>query len=181
MPAFAVDVEPDVEHLGIGDLVGRDEPWSDRSEGITSFALVPLGGLQLESTLGYVIHDRVAGDVGQSLVLRYIFGARPDHDRNLDLVIELGGIARLLDIIVRAADARRRLNENYRLGGYLQTRFVRVIDVIQADGNEFGDARVRHAEARVAAHQGQRFWTNLAQLRQTFRGNRFLVDVGEDP
>src|SRR5205814_5979533 len=120
LPAFAVDVEPDVQHLGIRDLVGRDEPWSDRPEGVASLALVPLGGLQLESTLGYVIHDRIAGDVIQGLVLRHVFGACPDDDRDLDLVIELGGTARLLDVVVRPVDARRRLHENYRLGGYLQ-------------------------------------------------------------
>src|SRR6266851_86647 len=178
LPAFAVDVEPDVERLRIGYLVGRDEPWPDRPEGVTALALVPLRGLQLERALGYVVHDGKAGNTVQRLVLRHIFGAGPNDDCDLDLIVELGGVARLLDVVVRTVDARRRRHENDRLGGYLQTRFVRVIGVIQTDGDELGDARIGHAETRVAAHQGQRLRTNLAQLRQTFGGNRVLVDVG---
>ncbi len=180
MPALAVDVEPDVEGLRVGYLVGRDEPWPDRPEGVTALTLVPLRGLQLESALGYVIHDGVAGNMVQSLVLSHVFGTTPDDDCDLDLIVELGGVARLLDVVVRAVDARRRLHEHDGLGGYLQTRFMRMIGVIQADGDELGDARIGHAETRVAAHQGQRLGANLAQLRQPFGGNRVLVDVRDD-
>ena len=40
--ALAVDVQPHVEVLRFGDLVGRHEPRADRAEGVAALALVPL-------------------------------------------------------------------------------------------------------------------------------------------
>ena len=137
--------------------------------------------LQLERALGDVVHDRIACNVVQRLVLGRIFSPGPDDDRDLDLVIEFGGIARLPDVVVRAADAGCRLHEHHRLGWNLQAGFVRMIDIVQPDRDEFRDACIRDAETRVPAHQRQRFRANLAQLRQSLGRNRVLVDVVEDP
>jgi predicted nucleotidyltransferase len=137
-----------------------------------------LRGLELESPLGDVVDDRIARDVIQRLVLGHVFGARADDDSDLDLVVEFRGASRLLDVVVRTADAGRGLHEHDRLGGYLQARLVRMVDVVQADRDELGDASVRDTEARIAANERQRLGTNLAKLRQALRRNYFLVDVG---
>ena len=52
LAAVAVDLEPHVEVLRVGDFVVGDEPGADRAEGVAALALVPLAAaLDLEFAL----------------------------------------------------------------------------------------------------------------------------------
>src|ERR1041384_2874278 len=44
----AVHLEPEVQHLRVGHLVGGDEPRPDRAEAVVALALVPLATAALE-------------------------------------------------------------------------------------------------------------------------------------
>src|SRR5258708_1321647 len=61
---LAVHVEPHVERLRVGDLVGGDQPRPDGTEGVASLALVPLAAApELEVALRDVVHDAITGDM----------------------------------------------------------------------------------------------------------------------
>src|SRR5260370_14603142 len=110
--ALAIDVEPHVELLHIGDLIPGDEPGPERAECRTTLALHPLAGtLGLEFALGDVVADAIARDEIQSLVLGDVGGAGADDDRKLDLPIRLDRALRNDDVVVGPDDARRRLVE----------------------------------------------------------------------
>ncbi len=73
--AVAVDFEPHLEVLRIGDFVGGDEPRADRAEGVGRLALVPLAAaLGLEVALAHVVDDAVAGDVVEGVLFVDVLG-----------------------------------------------------------------------------------------------------------
>src|SRR6185295_9473290 len=70
LAADAVHVEREAEHLGVGNLVGRDQPRAERIERLASLALVPGAALlELELALRDVVRDAVSGDDRQRQVL----------------------------------------------------------------------------------------------------------------
>ena len=69
--ALAVDVEPHLQLLQVGDLVLGDEPGAERAERVVRLALGPLAeALDLEIALGDVVADAVAGDMVQRVGFR---------------------------------------------------------------------------------------------------------------
>src|SRR4051812_45558198 len=53
LAARAIHVEPHREIRRVADLVRRDQPWTERTEGVAALALVPLPTtLELEGALG---------------------------------------------------------------------------------------------------------------------------------
>src|SRR5436305_9046763 len=59
--------------------------------------LFPYTTLFRSGPLRNVVHDAIASDVLQRLVLRNVLRPSADDDRDLHFVVELGGIARLLE------------------------------------------------------------------------------------
>src|SRR3984957_11684811 len=134
---LAVDVEPHVQFLRVLELVLGDEPWAERAEGLAALALGPLAGaLDLEHALGDVVGEAIAGDDVERLVLAQVAGARADDDAELDFPVELGRIPRDDGVVVRAAQARRRLVEDDRLFRDRHAGFGGVVGIIQPDGDE---------------------------------------------
>src|SRR5580692_4868715 len=167
---LAVDVEPHFEILRILELVLGDEPRPERAEGLAALPLGPLpGALDLENALRDVVGEAIAGDDVERLVLGEIAGALANDDAELDFPVELGGILRNHGVVVRAADARRRLVENDRLLRDLHAGFGGVVGIIEPDGDEIADLADARPDARIAASQRQFLGFELAELGEAFR------------
>ena len=92
---LAIDVEPHVERLRIGDLVARHQPRPERGEAVAALALVPgAAALELIVALRHVVADEVAGDVGERVMHRDVAGGAADDHGELDLPIGLFRAAR---------------------------------------------------------------------------------------
>src|SRR5260221_1070826 len=113
--ALAVDVEPHLQALRVGDLVGGDEPGPDRPGGVEALAFVPLAGDELEGALGHVVHHAVAGDVVERFFLLDVLRLGADDDAEFHLPVELGRALGLNHVVVRAVDAVGGLHEYDRL------------------------------------------------------------------
>src|SRR5690348_2879736 len=75
LAALAVDFEPEVEVLGVGDFVGGDEPGAQRAEGVAAFAFGPLAAaFLLEGAFADVVRDAVAGDVPRGVGFGDVLG-----------------------------------------------------------------------------------------------------------
>ena len=75
LAALAVDFEPELEVLRVGDFVFGDEPGAEGAEGVAAFAFGPLAAaVFLERAFGDVVGDAVAGDVVEGVGLAYVFG-----------------------------------------------------------------------------------------------------------
>ena len=113
----------------------------------------------------------------QGVGLGDIFGLGADDDGEFDFPVELGRSARLFDIVVRPAQAGVGLDENDRLGRNCHAGFGRVIGIVQADGDEFGDVADRCAEARIPVNQRQGGRIDGGDFGEAGGGQRFAVDV----
>src|SRR6185437_1115985 len=162
---FTVDVEPHVEALRVLDLVLGNEPRTERAEGRAALAFGPLpGALDLKDALGHVVGEAVTSDDVERLVLAEVTRGAADDDAEFDFPIELGRVFRRHGVVVRPADAARRLVEDDRLLGDRHAGFGGVIRVIKSDGNEIADLADARADARLALHQRQLVGIELAQL-----------------
>src|SRR6185369_13943297 len=83
------------------------------------------------------------------------------------------------------ADAGGGLHEHDRLGGDRHAGFLRMVRVVQADGDEFADADERDAEARAVGDHRQRVGLDLGEHLQAARrqlvGADVLDHLGEVP
>src|SRR6185312_5284136 len=112
LPALAVDLEPHPELLDVGDFIPCHQPRTERAKGVVRLALGPLAAaLLLEVALGDVVADAIAGDMVERIGLRNVLRLAADDGSDLDLPVELGGAARLLDGIVRARQRGVGLDE----------------------------------------------------------------------
>src|SRR4029077_18822372 len=162
---LAVDVEPHGELLRVLDLVLGDEPRADRAECLAALALGPLAGaLDLEHALGDVVGEAIAGHHIERLVLAQVAGARADDDAELDFPVELCRIPRDDGVVVRAAQARRRLVEDDRLLRDRHAGLGGVVGIIQPDGDEIADFADARPDPRLTFHQRQFFRIELFQL-----------------
>src|SRR5262249_53462721 len=83
--AVAVDLEPEIQRLRVGHLVGRHQPGAEGPEGVVALALVPLAAaaLELDLALGDVVDDAVARHVRHRRALVDVASAGADHDAEL--------------------------------------------------------------------------------------------------
>src|SRR5437763_3272846 len=86
--SLAVDLGPQCEVARVGQLVGSDDPGTDRREGIGAFALGPLpAAFDLKLALGDVVDDAVTGDMPGRIVNCDVSRGAADDDAELDLPI----------------------------------------------------------------------------------------------
>ena len=113
---LAVDAQLHREVVRVGDLVGRDDPRPERAERVDRLAeredarahLAPL-----DVAGGDVVEDDVAADVVGRLLGREPLPGLPDHDRELELVVELlGQVLRVDDGLVGPDDRVDVLEED---------------------------------------------------------------------
>src|SRR3954468_23252551 len=103
--ARAIDFEPHAEGVRVGNFILRDEPGTERPEGVAAFSLVPgAAALELEFPLGYVMNDAVARDMRQGLRLRDVPAMPADHDAELHFPVGLVRTPGDLDVVVRTDD-----------------------------------------------------------------------------
>src|SRR5579872_3367072 len=79
--SLTVDLEPQIEVLRIGDLIGRYQPRPDGSKSVETLPLVPgTSALELRTAAGDVIDDGVASDMLESAIDADILpGFADDH------------------------------------------------------------------------------------------------------
>ena len=133
--------------------------------------------LQLELALGHVVDDAVAGDVAQRVLHGDIARRAADDDAELDFPVELRRVLRQHDVVVGADDAGRRLEEHDRMLGDRRARFLRVVDEVEADGDELRRRRDARSEARLALDERQPPRVELAQAGSDRGRERVAVDV----
>ena len=164
--------------MHVRNFIGRDEPWTNGTEGVVGLALGPLSAaLDLEVALRDVVADRVACDMLQRVGFGDVLGLGADNDCELHFPVQLGGFTRLFDSVVRSAQAGVGLEENDRLGRNRHAGFGGVVGVVQADGDEFGDVVDWCAEARIAVNQRQGGRIDRGDFGQTGGRQRFAVDI----
>ena len=96
------------------------------------------------------------------VLLLDVLGAGADDHAQFHLPVRLLGLGRDGHVVIGPGKAAHLLGEDHRLRRHLQARFRGVVGIVEADGDELlriGDAG---ADARVAAHQRQRFRLDLA-------------------
>jgi hypothetical protein len=179
--ALAVQFQVQVEVLHVEDLVACDEERADRAEGIAALALVPLRAhLELEGALGHVVDDAIAGHELERVFFAHVLRARADDHPEFDFPVGFLRALRQLDRIVGAVQGADRLGEEDRFGRHLGARFAHVVQVVHADADELADALDRHAQARITAHEGQRFLVEFGQFAQRLVGQLRRIDVVDD-
>ncbi len=138
----------------ISSLVTSQGPM--RAKGLAALALGPLpGALDLKHALGHIIGKTEARNHVERLVLADITRMLADDDAEFDFPVELGRALRDHGVVVRPADAGRRLVEDDRLFRDLHAGFGGVIGIVQPDGDEIADMADAGANARVAADRRQ--------------------------
>src|SRR5690606_37796605 len=119
-------------------------------------ALGPLAApSQLMITLRDVVREGIAGDMGQRVVLIDIAGILADDDRKLDLPVGSLRTARNGDRVVRAGDRGGRLQEQQRLLRYVAAAFAGVIDIVEADADDFRRRRYAGTKRRIVVDARQ--------------------------
>src|SRR5262245_12394630 len=182
LPLLAVDVEPHVQILRILDFVLGDEPWPNRSKGLAAFALVPLAtaSLDLKDAFGYIVAEEIACDGVSCLVLCEITSPLSDHDAKLDLPVELAGLARDDGVVVRPANARRRLVEDDRLFRDRHAGCGSVVGIVQPDRNEVAHVADAGPKPWFAGNGLHPFEVCFLDFGKAARGKHRAVDVLHD-
>src|SRR5450830_1026225 len=177
--APAVHLQPKMQRMRVGHLVGRDQPGAGGAEGVAALALVPgAAALQLVAALGHIVDHAVAGHVVHGFGLFDVAGRAPDDHAQLDLPIGLQRSARDAHIVVRPDHGRGPLVEHHGLAGHGHARFGGVIGVVQPDADELADAPHAGAQAGCAGHQGQAGGVDGAQTIEGVRVEGAALDVG---
>src|SRR3569833_2726351 len=175
---LTIHIAPHIEILDITDLIARDEPRSDRTEGVTALALVPgTAALQLEFALRNIVHDNITGYVIESCAFLYIPSGGAYDDTQLHFPVRLSGVLREHHRVVRALQATHRLGEDHGLFGNRHTRFLRMIDVVESDRNEFSGSGERQAAPGSARNQRQRRWVDRRQRLEARRAQLRRPDI----
>src|SRR5436190_19277928 len=151
--ALAIHFEPHGKSMGIGDLILRDEPGSERTEGVATLALVPgAAALELEFPLGYVMDDAVTCYMGQRFRLRNVAPMSTNHDAEFHFPIGFLRAARNFDVIVRANDGAGPLSEDHGLRGNRQIGLGRVVGKVETDTDELPHLAHARAEPHTRGH-----------------------------
>ena len=167
--------------LRVPGFVSGHEPRAHRPKGVVGLALGPLpGSLGLKFALGEIIYGAIAGDVGGRVLLVDVLGARADDDAKLDFPIRFLRLGRDGHFVIGPRQTAYLLGEDDRLGRHLQVRFRCVVGIVEADGDELLWISNRRADARIAAHQGERFGLDLLQPGKALGCDRLTGYVGDD-
>src|SRR6266699_3040958 len=178
LATLAVDVEPHRQFLHVRNLVLGDKPRAERTERVMRLALGPLPqALDLKVALGDVVADAIAGDVIKRIGLGDIFGAGPDDGGDLDFPVELGRAARLLNLVVGAAQRRVGLQEEDRFCGNRISGLLGMVDIVQANSDEFRDAGDGSAEPRLAIDGGKLGGIEAGEFGQRGRRIGLAIEV----
>lgn len=150
---FAADFELNIEVVGIGDLIGGNDPWAHRGECIEGLAHQPLRGSALVIAGADVVDDGVAEDVLRPVGGGDLAASFADNKSEFSFVIGRFRDFRQDDVCARSDDSRGKLVEDGGDAGNLRAGFGGVIAVIQADAEEL--VRARDGREQFYVGEGQ--------------------------
>src|SRR5215467_8241459 len=169
---------PQSELARVGDLVGGDNPGTDRGESVGALPLGPLpAAFDLKFPLGHVVHDTVTGDVFARVMGGDVPRETTNHDAELDLPIGLLRGLRDDHVVVGPTDRAGRLHEKDRLLGDRRPGLCGMRAIIEADRDDLRYPRDAWAEPRIARHQRQGARIEPLQSVERSRGESLAVDV----
>src|ERR1019366_9414295 len=133
LPHRAVDLEREVDAIGLAQLVRRHEPGPEHRVRIERLAKTAIFG----PTYGHVGRNRIAGNDVERARFRDVTALAPDHDAEFDLVI--GAAIRKVhrDALARTDERARRFEEQ---PGFIDARNG-VIERDAGVGFGLGDVR----------------------------------------
>ena len=124
---LAVHPGLDIEAVGVSDLIGGDDPGSQRAMSIEGFAERHGGRLDLPVPHAHVVHHGEAGDHLGRPLSGNVTTAPSDHEGELPLVVEGAGDPREVDRIAWPGDTGDLFVEE---GGEFRRRPSRLVDVL---------------------------------------------------
>ena len=157
---LAVDRAAEREVVGIGHLVGRDEPRAHRPESAPRLAERELRARgELERAVADVLSHGEAGDVRPRVGFVHAIGARADHRDQLDFPVDR--VADDLDVVERSRQRGGEFGERRRHGRDRQARLLGVTAVVQPDrehlaGLGYGTPELRFHERRSSGGHARR-------------------------
>src|SRR5262249_45980039 len=132
-----VQPQLDIETVAVAQLVARYKKWSHWRERVERFGAHPLAITELQITGGDIVENRVACDVIQSALDRYVPGASSDNNGELGLVLDLAAHLRDHDRFLGADNgAGIHCEQQWQLRR-LTFDFLDMILVVQADAEDF--------------------------------------------
>src|SRR6185437_7305169 len=131
MPVY---LKPEIQSLGIGDLIGRNQPRAERGKSVAALSFVPLpAALELICPLADVVAHAITNYVIQSLLDLEVLARFADYDAEFHFPIRLLGAQRDLDLVIGANDSAAGLQKQRGLRGDRHAGLGRMVSVIQAD------------------------------------------------
>ena len=149
-------VQPEGEVVGIGELVGGDDPRPGGAEPGERLAEAELRCRRagLHDPLGQVLADRDTGDVGPAVALGHLVGAPADDEHELDLPVD--ELAGQHDRGVGPGEARRELRERRRELRDVESGLGGVAGVVDADREHLAGPGHRREQRRLVQRSGRR-------------------------
>ena len=130
---LTVEPKPETESARVGNLVGRDQPRTERVERLTGLALDPLPTtFELELALGNVVGRHVSGDSPHRLFRTLqVLGLRTNEDPQFDFEVGPARATRNKDVVVGTNHRVGLLAEDDRLIREIHTGLGSVISVVE--------------------------------------------------
>ena len=153
--------------LRVADLIGRDQPGSERPVGVEGLADRHRLRPALPVAHAEVVGAGVAGDHLVGALDRDVAAALADHDRQLGLVVEQGRDLRHVHVGARPDHAGHLLVEEDRHFGRLHPHLGDVVGVVERD-------------AEVLARSGRREQPDLGERQARRVGGELLEAVAAD-
>ncbi len=155
LKGLAVKLELQAEVTRVTNFVRGHYPRPESAGGKEVLARADLLGVVLPIADAAVVEDRIAGDVRERRFLIYVAAAFPDHDGELDLVVEAGRDAGQDQVLAMADVAFWIAHEERRPGRRLARHasllhLGEVISVVHADAVEVGWVRDAGQQRDVA-------------------------------
>src|SRR5690554_1722696 len=176
--AMAVHFQPQVQVMGVGDLVRGDQPGAQGAKGVAALALVPgAAAFELELALGYIVHHAVTGYMVHGVGLAHVAGLLSDHHPELYFPVCFRGVPRDDDIIVGPAYGAGPLVEDYRFRRDLGAGLGSMVGVVEANADELADPPHAGAEAGICRYLGQARGVELVELGQQVMVEMAAVEV----
>src|SRR5471030_915280 len=93
--ALTVHFQPEIQLLGIGNLICGHQPWTNRAKGIATLAFIPrTAPLNLPFALGNIVDYTISGHVLHGILLADIASTLSNNDPQFNFPVGLGGLAR---------------------------------------------------------------------------------------
>src|SRR2546423_7789919 len=141
---LAVEQAPDLDVVGVGELVGGDEGWADGGEPGERLGQVVLLGsrrLELQVPFGKVLADGEPGDVAPAVTFRHPVRPPADDGDKLDLEVHRSGWE--FDGVKRSGHRGGEFGEYHRARRQLQAGLFGVVLVVEPDGEDLARLRDR--------------------------------------